>query len=227
MLILNWFSFIFPFYSIFSIINLLICTLCSVITMFCSFVLNWQCRFVGNQHYTLYVYPHFILINRCEESTLYLVCISPFYPQQQMWSINTLYVNPHFIITSKCVASTQYLVHVNPHFIITDNCEASILYLACKSPFYPHQQMCGINAIPCMYIPILFSSTDVRNQHYTFYVWFYYFFSDPHMPGNIHILNQDIQTTSLKISWGPVESGQLDYYDVMISPKDPQTHSPV
>jgi hypothetical protein len=44
----------------------------------------------------------------------------------------------------------HFTLYVNPHFIITDNCEASTLYLVCKSPFYPHQQMCGINTIPCM-----------------------------------------------------------------------------
>ncbi|XP_076078559.1 tyrosine-protein phosphatase 10D-like isoform X4 [Mytilus galloprovincialis] len=52
------------------------------------------------------------------------------------------------------------------------------------------------------------------------------FYTNPNMPGDIDILTKDILTTSLKISWGPVESGQLDYYEVVISPKEPQTHSP-
>lgn len=53
------------------------------------------------------------------------------------------------------------------------------------------------------------------------------FYLDPNMPGDIDILTKDILTTSLKISWGPVESGQLDYYEVVISPKEHQTHSPL
>ncbi|XP_052088192.1 tyrosine-protein phosphatase 10D-like isoform X3 [Mytilus californianus] len=52
------------------------------------------------------------------------------------------------------------------------------------------------------------------------------FYTNPSMPGDIDILTKDILTTSLKISWGPVESGQLDYYEVEISPKESQTHSP-
>ncbi|XP_063405189.1 tyrosine-protein phosphatase 10D-like isoform X3 [Mytilus trossulus] len=53
------------------------------------------------------------------------------------------------------------------------------------------------------------------------------FYTNPNMPGDIDILTKDILTTSLKISWGHVESGQLDYYEVVISPKEPQTQSPV
>ena len=51
--------------------------------------------------------------------------------------------------------------------------------------------------------------------------------TDPNKPGDISILPANIMTTSLKISWGPVESGELQYYEVEISPKEPQTQSPM
>ncbi|XP_033740555.1 tyrosine-protein phosphatase 10D-like isoform X2 [Pecten maximus] len=53
------------------------------------------------------------------------------------------------------------------------------------------------------------------------------FYTDPFPPGSVEISDSGIAHTSLKVIWQAVSSGSLGYYEVSISPKEPQTISPV
>ncbi|XP_069134662.1 tyrosine-protein phosphatase 10D-like isoform X1 [Argopecten irradians] len=53
------------------------------------------------------------------------------------------------------------------------------------------------------------------------------FYTDPYPPGPIEISDAGITHSSLKVIWQPVTSGNVGYYEVSISPKEPQTISPV
>ncbi|XP_021369342.1 tyrosine-protein phosphatase 10D-like isoform X2 [Mizuhopecten yessoensis] len=53
------------------------------------------------------------------------------------------------------------------------------------------------------------------------------FYTDPYPSGPIKITDAGITQNSIKVLWEAVSSGSVSYYEVRISPKEPQTISPV